>query len=196
MKLLLFALLCMITLNLSGCAFSLLAAKTATTNISMGANMDDVSLYWHLRYLLYKQFHTIKNARIEVSVFNRTAILVGFMPSNKLKRQLTHDLKQVYALRDFYNFITVSPHPPNVNYWQDTLLTTRIKFNFIGKVNPLHFKVVTYNRVAYLLGRCKRKQCNKALLVASETKGIHKVINVLNTIPTHTTPAPIQTIGQ
>ena len=58
----------------------------------------------------------------------------------------------------------------------------------------MNFKILTYNRVVFLLGRCSTAQCKQALTIARHTKGVSQVVDVLTVISTIKKAAPIKHI--
>lgn len=174
---------------------SLLAAKTATSNITMGANVDDVSLYWDIREIIYKHFNELKAAHVEVTVFNRVAILVGFLPTQADKDNLDQALERLPDLEKYYDYVQVDAHPPKVSYLHDSLITSKLKVNLFSEVNPMHYKILTYNRQVFLLGRCHLPDCQMALYIAQHTAGVKSVVDALSIIPLKKTDAPILSIN-
>ena len=119
-------------LTLSGCTTSLLVAKAATTDIPLGANVDDSSLYFKIRRIIYTQLHLQETAHVEVTVFNRTAVLVGVVPTQQDKRNLNHALAQLTDLNHFHNFTQINPNPPKVSYLNDAMITSKVKMGLFG----------------------------------------------------------------
>ena len=193
-KFLLIIVVSVICLSLSGCMMTLLAAKASTADIPVGANIDDSSLYFAIRSIIYQQLSSQEKAHVEVSVFNRVAILVGFVPTEQDKENLNHAVAQLPDLHRFYDFTFVNPRPPEVSYLNDSMITAKVKLGLLGDVNPMNFKVLTYNRDVFLLGRCKPARCKKALTIARHTRGVDEVINVLTVISAIQKDAPIKTI--
>lgn len=193
-QLLLIILTSILCLTLSGCTTSLLVVKAATTDIPLGANVDDSSLYIKIRRIIYTQFHLQATAHVEVTVFNRVAVLAGVVLTQRDKRNLNQTLAQLTDLNRFYDFTQVNPNPPKVSYLKDAMITSKVKMGLFWEVNPMNFKILTYNRVVFLLGRCSQARCKQALTIARRTKNVNKVVDILTVISTIKKEAPIKHI--
>jgi len=62
----------------------------------------------------------------------------------------------------------------------DSYVTSKVKARFVdaNRFNPIHVKVVTENKVVYLIGLVRRQEAKDAIEVTRNTEGVQKVVTV------------------
>jgi len=67
---------------------------------------------------------------------------------------------------------------------EDTLITSNVKARFFkeNKVSPFYVKVVTENKVVYLMGILNEKEAKEAEEIAKNTYRVTKVVKVFEYI--------------
>lgn len=185
----------------SGCAGPIIAAgvagagatSVAGSSLSTGQQIDDQSIKSKINAMLLKlpRQEAVKT-NISVTVFNDAVLLLGQVPTEQLKNDIAKATSALPHVKVVYNQLTVDPKQSLGAYLNDGWITTKVKTNMVGHVNPLHFKVVTENRVVYLLGRVSKAAGDEAANVAAHTSGVKQVVKLFNIIP-NAEPAPAKT---
>ena len=133
--------------------------ETAKTNNHSGTNLT-LSTEFSDDGIKSKAF-TIVNSmpqlkqdknNVEITVYNRIVLLVGQVPTAALKNTIGEKISQIKGVNRVVNNLHIATKDSWGDYSHDSWITTKVKANFIGQVNPNHFKVVTENGVVYLLG--------------------------------------------
>jgi osmotically-inducible protein OsmY len=83
-------------------------------------------------------------------------------------------------VRKIYNEIAVAGHTSLASRSNDALITSTVKARFLAerKFQINHVKIVTENKVVYLLGVVTRQEADNAARIASSTAGVGKVVKV------------------
>ncbi|CEG59094.1 BON domain-containing protein [Legionella fallonii] len=115
---------------------------------------------------------------IDIAVFNGDVLLAGHLPSLELLDELRHRISKVTGYRRLFNVITVKRIPSNGV--QDSWITTKIRSQIIAdsSIDPNVFKVVTSDRVVYLMGDVQRDEAEKVVQIARYTNGVERVVKI------------------
>ena len=116
-------------------------------------------------------------------MFNNIVLLIGQVPSKEVKDKLAKEISKLKHVRVVYDELTVGPIIPLSSYANDAWVTSKVKSRFIGKVNMLHFKVVTSKGIVYLMGLTTKKEGALAAEIASKTSGVKKVVEIYAYLP-------------
>lgn len=121
-----------------------------------------------------------KETNISVSVFNHIMLLVGQAPTEELKNRVYNLASTVPNIKRVYNEIVVSPPLLGGDRAKDTWITTKVKGALVGTagLNSSQIKVVTENRVVYLMGIVSRKQADLAGDAASRVTEVARVVKI------------------
>lgn len=125
---------------------------------------------------------------LQLTCFNRILLMTGQLPSELTRAQVEHFLQSIPKVARIYNATTVGPAPKALDHLQDGWITTKIKSKMITS-NELYadkIKIVTENKIVYLLGIVTQDEANAAIKLAKETEGVRKVVNIFfyMTMPT------------
>ncbi len=120
-----------------------------------------------------------KNCVIDIAVFNGDILLAGHVPSVELYDDLSHRLSSIKGYRRLFNEIKVSSIASNSI--QDSWITTKIRSQILAdsSIDPDAFKIVTSDRIVYLMGDVKRDQAEKVIKIARYTSGVDRVVKIL-----------------
>lgn len=177
---------CFITVNL----FILLCLSGCFGGLWTGANMvynrhevykkiDNYRLYLDVNRVLSVD-NLFKNnlCSLDIVVFNGDILLAGHVPTSELREELRQRLTQVKGYRRLFNYITLNP--ASSNSAQDAWITTKIRTQIVtdGSIDPNAFKIVTSDRIVYLMGDVHEEQAKKVILIARKTKGVGRVVTI------------------
>lgn len=120
---------------------------------------------------------------IEAAVFNNIVLLLGQVPTEKIKQDFAKKVSKLEHVSLVYDELTVGPIVPISTYANDGWITAKVKARLIGDVNPLHFKIITEKGVVYIMGLTTKKEGALAAKIASKTKGVKKVVEIYGYLP-------------
>ncbi len=131
--------------------------------------------------------HRIENDRelreqthITVAAFNHVMLMVGQAPTEQLRAKAYRLVGATPNLKRIYNVVTIEPPLSKAEIAKDSWITTVVKSALVAEkgINANQIKVVTENRVVYLLGIVTRKQADIAADVTSRIKGVARVVKL------------------
>lgn len=127
---------------------------------------------------IYQQFDN--TVHINVTSYNRIVLLTGEAPNATIKADIEKLMMGVDNVRKIYNEIAVAGNTSLASRSNDTLITSTVKARFLAerKFQINHVKIVTENKVVYLLGVVTRQEADNAARIASSTAGVGKVVKV------------------
>lgn len=117
---------------------------------------------------------------VNVTCFNRIALLTGEVPNAEARADVERIARSVENVRGVHNETTVAGVSSFAVRSNDALITTKVKTRFLDaqKFNALHVKVVTENSVVYLMGMARQREADDATEIARTTSGVQKVVRV------------------
>jgi osmotically-inducible protein OsmY len=116
---------------------------------------------------------------LDIAVFNGDILIAGHVPDETLFDELRNRLAKLRGYRRMFNEVKVKAVPSN--NMQDTWITTQIRSRIFAdaSIDPNAFKVITSDRVVYLMGDVKPDEAEKVVTMARYTKGVEKVVKVM-----------------
>ncbi len=170
------------TLFLSGClsnvwtGANLVYDRHATyhklTDFQMGANANRA---------LYKDREFKQDGIfLELAVFNRDILLTGIVPTEALRNEACDRVKAATpGRRRLFNQVAVGTPGPDFSV-QDAWITAKIRSRIVADadIDPEAFKIVTSDRIVYLMGDVIPEQANKVILFARESEGVRRVVKL------------------
>jgi osmotically-inducible protein OsmY len=117
---------------------------------------------------------------ITIATFNNMMLIAGQAPTEELKNHAYQIASSATNLKRIYNEITVEPITAASTQTQDTWITTKAKSAMLAEkgLSSTQIKVVTENKVVYLLGVVTHKQADLAADVASTVSGVSRVVRL------------------
>lgn len=167
-----------VPLVLAGTGAAALTVDAANSELSIGTQIDDKSIGMKATEVL-KSFPELKHhSNVEVAVFNNVVLIVGQVPNARVQHAIAVKIAALPLVKKVYNQLTVGEPISFSTYSSDSMITTKIKSQMLGKVNPGHFKVITENGVVYLMAFTNQQEGDTAAEVASQIPGVTKVVKV------------------
>jgi osmotically-inducible protein OsmY len=172
---------------LQGC-FPIFAAGVGATALmaadrrTSGTYVDDESIEWKVADLIRKSFGTLNH--VVVTSYNRNVLLTGEVQDEKVRAEAQRLAGTVENVRAVVNELVVGPPSTFSSRTSDTATTANIKARFLnnGVFTPNHVKIVTEAGVVFLLGIVTRAEGEEATQIASDSKGVKKVVRVFEFI--------------
>lgn len=117
---------------------------------------------------------------VNVTSFNRHALITGEVPSEEVKAEVEKIVSGVANVKGVSNELVVSALSSLARRSNDSLITSNVKMRFLNNktFQPDHVKVVTEANVVFLMGLVYRKEAELAADIASNSKGVERVVTV------------------
>lgn len=124
------------------------------------------------------------DSNISVTAYNGQVLLTGQTPSQEVRAELLRLASNAEHVRKVYNGIAIrNPTAYSVRN-HDTWLTSKVKARMLGRtdVDASRVLVHTENSWVYLMGLVTPSEAEVATRIASEVKGVTKVVKVFEYI--------------
>ncbi|MBI2786219.1 MAG: BON domain-containing protein [Legionella longbeachae] len=146
--------------------------------------MEADARIFHLVHKALVTNRQLSDSRIIVSSYNRVVLLVGETPTTSgriLAEQIARSTPGVYRV---YNEITVGYPIPLTTRSKDSLITSQVRSSMLAKkgLESGSIRIVTENRVVYLMGIVTEQQVSLAVDVARRINGVNKVVKTFQYI--------------
>lgn len=174
----------LLSINLSGC----LGISSAWTGAMMVYDrhnvykkIDDYQLGARAnRALFVDEKLRCEGCAIDLAVFHRVVLLTGHVPTRALREEANARVSQVPGIVKLYNQLAVGRAGDNTI--QDSWITAKVRSQMMrdAEINPRAFKVVTADRIVYLMGNVMPYQGERVIRIARRTDGVIRVVNLLN----------------
>lgn len=171
---------------LSGCAPLVIGGAAGTVLVasdrrSAGAQLEDETIELRARSSIRDQLGT--RVRVDVTSYNRQALLTGEVASAQDKQAVERLVGQVDNVKSVVNELSVRNTPSLWDRSNDALITGRVKAAFIdAKVQVNAVKVVTEHAVVYLMGRVTQAEADRATEAARSIRGVQRVVRIFEVI--------------
>jgi osmotically-inducible protein OsmY len=173
--------------SLSGCAPLVLGgaavggALVAADRRTSGAQLEDEGIELRAANRLRELG---ERAHINVTSYNRQALLTGEVPTDAARQQAEAIVARVENVRAVVNDLAVAAPSTLGQRSTDALITGRVKAAFVDAkdVQANAFKVVTERGAVYLMGRVTQAEAQRATEVARSQNGVQRVVRVFEFI--------------
>jgi len=151
---------------------------------SLGTYLDDEKIQTITTVNINKAHPDLKNANINVNVFNGVVLLTGQVQSNELRLLAARTAQQVQNVRQVYNEIQVRGNVSLLASSSDAWLTTKVKSVLMAdkEIDSGRIKIVTENGVVYLMGLLTRAEAERAADATRSIGGVQKVVKAVEYI--------------
>lgn len=124
------------------------------------------------------------DAHVNVTAYNRVVLLTGEVPSESAKAQAETLTREMSFTQVVTNELRMAPPSSTKARADDSALTFKVKARLATYegISPNHVKVVTENKVVYLMGLLTDREAKLAIDVARMTIGVAQVVNVIQVI--------------
>lgn len=165
---------------LPGCLSGVWTGATLIYNRhSLYKQADDFQLGAEANRRLYQDVALkCPDCYIDVAVLNGDILIAGHVPSSELRKEAQKRVRLVRGYRRLFNQLSVGHTSPNA--LQDSWITGKIRAQILADsaINPKHFKVVTSDRIVYLMGDVIPAQAVRVVRIARKTAGVKKVVKL------------------
>ena len=182
-------LLFLLVFPLIGCVPAIIIAGAA------GATLEGAVVYNQRSYKTMNQDHNTrviiqtkidhnpklkKQSHISISVFNNIALLVGQTKDVELRDCAYKITITTPHVQHAYNEITINAPISTMKRVNDFWITTKVRTAMFRKsgLRSCNLKVITENKIVYLMGIVNPKQAFMASEIARHISGVQKVVKV------------------
>ncbi len=165
---------------LSGCLGSLwTGASLVYDRHNVYKTINDYHLLVDVTNALYvdKKFKD-PGCSLDITVFNGDVLVAGHLRDQEYLDEARNRLKTVTGYRRFFTEIGIANAP--MNSVQDSWITTKIRTQIFADdtINPKAFKVVTSDRVVYLMGDVRKEEAKKVIYISRNVSGVERVVTL------------------
>ena len=162
---------------LQGCADTSTGSLIAEDRRSSGTYVDDQGIELKAGNRISEKF---PDAHVNVTSFNRVALLTGEVPNATVKADVARIAEGVAGVRVVQNELVIGPASSTTAQAADSYITSKVKTRFIeqARFQVNHVKVVTEAGVVYLMGLVTKKDAADAAQIAATTNGVTRVVQV------------------
>jgi osmotically-inducible protein OsmY len=147
---------------------------------STGAAFSDQNLERKVNNVLSAQ---VPKGNFTTASYYKHILLTGQVPTKEDKSKAEFAVKNTAGVKGIWNYLTVEANEDAAAVSKDAWITNQARSKLVlqGDVNSNNIKVVTDNRVVYLLGRDPGKisKLNLAIEDIKEIDGVSKVVNLI-----------------
>lgn len=167
--------------SLSGCIGTLWTGATLIYDRhDVYKKLNDFNILTNINNVLaVNRTFNNSNCVLDIAVFNGDILIAGHVPSNDYLDELKQRLTQVKHYRRLFNYVRVMR--VSSNSVEDSWITTKIRSQIFAddSIDPDSFKIITSDRVVYLMGDVKPDQAAKVIKIARFTSGVVKVVKMM-----------------
>ncbi|GMR04004.1 MAG: division/outer membrane stress-associated lipid-binding lipoprotein [Gammaproteobacteria bacterium] len=160
------------------------AAAAARDRRTVGAFVDDGAIELKTGRAIRMDPMLKGKVHINVTSMNGIVLLSGEAPTSSLRDLVLKQARTVQGIRRIVNEVRISPPTSLGSRSKDTWLTTKVKGKMVSTKNldATRVKVVTENKVVYLMGLVKRREGELATEAARSVKGVQRVVKLFEYI--------------
>ena len=170
---------------LSGCEVLLLGGAVVGTGLvatdrrTTGTQLEDETIALKAQSRARAQATL---GRIDVTSYNRVALITGEVPSETDKQAVEKVVAGVENVRGVVNELAVGENASLAQRSADTVTTGKVKASFVDAkdLQANAFRVVTERGIVYLMGRVTEREANRAAEVARGVAGVKRVVKVFD----------------
>lgn len=170
---------------LPGCVPVVFVAGAATGTIiydhrNAKTIVEDRDVTFQIQHKLDNDPELHNKSHISVTSFNHIALLLGQVPNEELRSRAEAIAKSNSNVKMLYNEVTVGEPISNMARANDTWITTKVKtvLATVSGLTSSNLKIVTENKVVYLMGLTTRTQATLASDRTRTVTGVEKVVKL------------------
>lgn len=172
-------------LLLQACATAVITG--AATGVSLahdrrttGSVIDDQGIEFKAASTIYKNKVIYDQSHINVTSYNGTVLLTGETLSDQLKQQAYDLVRDIPKVHTIHNELNIAAPSALTSRSSDAWITSKVKAKITAEkgLDPFYVKVVTENGVVYLMGVVTRSEAEQAVLIASNSAGVQRVVKI------------------
>ncbi len=130
------------------------------------------------RLLFHDTFFKKPNIYLEIATFNGDILIVGQVPTLSIRELALKRLSTLKNYRRLFNQIAIGNG--TINEIEDSWITTKLRGQIFAnsQIDPNQFKIVTFDRIVYLMGDVNPEQAHFVIQKARECVGVKRVVKL------------------
>ena len=165
---------------LTGCLSDVWTAATLVYDRhSVYKTIDDFQLAANASRALYKDMMFKRgNCTIDLAIFNGDILIAGIVATDALRQEAYDRLVSLRGYRRIFNQLAVSK--ASIDPVQDDWITTKIRSKIFSDstIDPHSFKVVTCDRIVYLMGDVIPAEATRVIHIARKCTDVKRVVKL------------------
>ena len=135
--------------------------------------------------LLYNKPDLVKTTHVNVTSYNHVVLLTGEALSDNLRHKTVEVVRNINRVKRVFNEIRIADLATFESRSKDTWITSKVKARMLTTDNfdATRIKVVTENRVVYLMGLISHDQGTQAAELARHIDGVERVVKLFEYRP-------------
>jgi osmotically-inducible protein OsmY len=157
-----------------------MSASVAADRRSTGTVFKDQAIEFKAMGALNGDSDIADNTHISVTSFNTIVLLTGQAPTRPLRDRVVGLIQQVEDVSKIHDEIEIAPPNTAKQQSEDTWTTARVKSALFGAEGLAadRIKVVTENKVVFLMGLVSREEGANAGHLTQQVEGISRIVTV------------------
>jgi osmotically-inducible protein OsmY len=125
-----------------------------------------------------------KQSSLHFHSYNQNLLITGQVSSIALQNRIDELSKTIPGANMVYNQTRATAQREDSTTIKDTWITTKVKSMLLAEkgLRSNDFKIITDNRIVYLMGLASQHNTDIAARIASQVDGVAKVITLVETI--------------
>lgn len=185
----LFIFIILVSQTMTSCAPIIVAGATTGTIVAhdrrtLGAFIDDVAIESKIKNLVGTDENLGDSAHVKIVSMNGIVLLTGEVATVEQRTAIISKARSVGGVRRIVNEIRIAPPSTLASRSKDTWLTGKVKTKLATNehVDSTRIKVVTVNRVVYLMGLVTEVEGQSATDTVRDTDGITRIVKLFEYI--------------
>ena len=176
---------------LGGCAPALVvgtagvagAGTAAADERTLGTMVEDEGIEWKIRGAIHEAGLGGDGHHVNVTSFNRIALLTGQVPDEEAKRRAGAEASGTAQVRGVHNELVIGTPTPLATRAADTVVTGRVKLALVNTrdLRPptnVNTKVVTEDGAVFLMGLVTRDQAEAITAAVRGVPGVRQIVRL------------------
>ncbi|KTD51998.1 hemolysin, lipoprotein [Legionella quinlivanii] len=153
--------------------------------------LDDYQLAANAHHILFDD-RILKQpgCSLDLAVLNGDVLLAGHVPSQHLRDVAVRRLNSLSGYRELFDQVDVSRDAGSG--LQDSWITTKIRSQIFAdaSIDPNAFKIITSDRIVYIMGDVRPRQAERVIEIARNTSDVIRVVKLMRYYNLSESPAP------
>lgn len=183
-RLSLFILSLVVMSQLGGCAVLAVGAVSATAvsvsadRRTAGTQLDDFNAQNAASRLIGKDTYLDEYANIEVTVYNKVALITGQAPDQNAVNQAESLVKSIEYITKIHNQVRVGEPIASTTVMYDKWLATKIRTKILAsdKVPTSQISIIVEDSEVFLMGLVTNQEATAAVDIARHVDGVSRVV--------------------
>jgi len=175
-----FFMLCLGSYLLTGCLGGLWTSATLVYDRHhVYKKLSDYRLAANVQQALYHDaVFKQPGCVLDVAVFNGDILLAGHVPTHELRQLALERITTLAGYRRVINQVKLSNRASSVatDFWITTQIRSRIFAD--AAIDPQAFKIITSDRIVYLMGDVRPQEALRVIHIARITQSVERVVKL------------------